>query len=135
MEVLLNSVWGLLALAALLAWRRHDRQAGAGHAQRFVALVCMLLLMFPVISATDDLHPVAQAIEDSSKRSHKAWTTVKSHATYVPHSGPLVVTSTFFVLLPASLVLDELPPTPALSAQTRLKTSDLLRAPPSPLLS
>jgi len=87
MEVLLNSLWVLLALATILAWGRHARHAGAGHAHRFVALVCMLLLMFPVISATDDLHPAAQDIEDSSQRTQKAWTGIRSHVTYVPHSA------------------------------------------------
>jgi len=84
MENFLNSCWLLLALAALLAWHFQTTQARRQNQRlQFVALLCVLALMFPVISATDDLHPAPQAIEDSSKRTQKAGIAVKWAATHL----------------------------------------------------
>src|SRR5580698_6948388 len=69
MELLLNLVWVLLALPAYWVWRRG---AGARLARRvsslqcLLALGCGLVLLFPVISATDDLHAVRAEMEESS---------------------------------------------------------------------
>lgn len=71
MELLLNLAWLLLALPALWLWRG----ARAGHKfsslQCLLALGCVLVLLFPVISATDDLHAMRSEMEESpaSKRS------------------------------------------------------------------
>ena len=86
MELLLNLVWLLLALPAYWLWRRG---AGARAARRItalqflLALSCALVLLFPVISATDDLHAMRAEMEESasSKRAvrqagsekHSAW--------------------------------------------------------------
>jgi len=69
MELLLNLAWMLLALPAYWLWRR---DAGARRARRFssrqglLALGCALVLLFPVISASDDLHAMRAEMEDSS---------------------------------------------------------------------
>jgi len=69
MELLLNLVWVLLALPAWWLWRRG---AGGRAARRLsalhglLALVCALVLLFPVISASDDLHAMRAEMEDSS---------------------------------------------------------------------
>ena len=86
MELLLNLVWLLMALPAYWLWRRG---AGARAARRIaalqflLALACALVLLFPVISATDDLHAMRAEMEESasSKRTvrqagsekHSAW--------------------------------------------------------------
>ncbi len=69
MELLLNLAWLLLALPAYWLWRR-----GAGtrlvrrvtSLQCLLALGCALVLLFPVISASDDLHAMRAEMEDSS---------------------------------------------------------------------
>ena len=74
MELLLNLAWVLLALPAYWLWRR---TAGARLARRvssvqcLLALGCVLVLLFPVISATDDVHAMRAEMEDSaiSKRT------------------------------------------------------------------
>jgi hypothetical protein len=81
MENFLNFCWVLLALAALLAWLCHAADVRRRRQPlQVAALVCVLALMFPVISATDDLHPVPQAMEDSSKRAQKAWIAIEGTA-------------------------------------------------------
>jgi hypothetical protein len=74
MELLLNLAWLLLALPAYWLWRRsfHTRALGKlGSLQCLLALACLLVLLFPVISATDDLHVMRTEMEESSpgKRS------------------------------------------------------------------
>src|ERR1700758_3231952 len=68
MELVLNLAWLLLAAPAYWAWRRsgdararHDCRA----LQALLALGCVLVLLFPVISATDDLCAMRAEIEES----------------------------------------------------------------------
>jgi hypothetical protein len=69
MELSLNLAWLLLGLPAYWLWRR---SAEARVARRFsslqalLALGCVLVLLFPVISASDDLHVMRAEMEDSS---------------------------------------------------------------------
>jgi hypothetical protein len=73
MELLLNILWLLLVLPAIAVWRR---AASDGAQQRhsplrsLFLLSCTLILLFPVVSASDDLHPACAEIEESgpSKR-------------------------------------------------------------------
>jgi len=74
MELLLNLAWILLAIPAWWLWRT-SRSARAEHrvssAQCLMALACALVILFPVISATDDLMAMRTEMEESplSKRS------------------------------------------------------------------
>lgn len=74
MELLLNLTWLLLALPAFLLWR-DCRTAPARRrftaVQCLFALGCMLVTLFPVVSATDDLRAMRAEMEESpvSKRS------------------------------------------------------------------
>lgn len=74
MELLLNLAWLLLAIPAYRLWREStpaSRRDGRTSLQCLLALGCMLVLLFPVISATDDLHAMRAEMEESpvSKRS------------------------------------------------------------------
>jgi hypothetical protein len=103
-ENFLNLCWLLLALAALSAWLclpAPRRSAGLG----LVALLFVLVLMFPVISATDDLHPeaAAQAIEDASKRTQKHWIAINWLATHIKHGiAPALIVSPALVFQPTT---------------------------------
>ena len=75
METILNLVWLGVTLAALWMWRfrwaasRQDSHRNVR--QETIAIVCLLALLFPVISLTDDLHPdIVPADTVSSKRMH-----------------------------------------------------------------
>lgn len=131
MENLLNLCWVLLAVAALLAWRCQATHARAGQRRRLVALLCVLALMFPVISASDDLHPAAQAIEDSSKRTQKAWATIKSVATHVKYGPSPAVLVQVPGVVPYAGSVAWLQPTAAPSLQAGRTLSVLWRAPPA----
>jgi len=74
MELLLNLAWLLLALPAYYVWRG-SRSATAGRKfnswQGLLALGCMLVILFPVVSASDDLRAMRTEMEESpaSKRT------------------------------------------------------------------
>ena len=51
-----------------------------------VALVCVVVLLFPVISASDDLHPTQAVVEESSKRLKRAVALVHDLQTSPPSS-------------------------------------------------
>ena len=88
MELLLNLCWLSLLLPAYLLWRQRSSSAILGHGAKssakspaksssvrplvfFCVLGCAFVLLFPVISASDDLHPMRAEMEESSpgKRS------------------------------------------------------------------
>ncbi|MGA8490661.1 MAG: hypothetical protein WB711_09585 [Terriglobales bacterium] len=68
--MLLNLVWLTLALPAIWMWRHESVCPADGcrlHRIRpFLLFSCVLVLLFPVISATDDLHAMRQEMEESS---------------------------------------------------------------------
>jgi HAMP domain-containing protein len=69
MELLLNLAWLLLVLPAYWLWRRDTGSRTARWVtslQCVLALGCVLVLLFPVISASDDLHAMRAEMEDSS---------------------------------------------------------------------
>jgi hypothetical protein len=60
MELILNIVWVLIALASFVAWRafwkRQARLAPRESLWEWTALICALILLFFPISMSDDLH-------------------------------------------------------------------------------
>ena len=74
METFLNSIWLVVALAAVAVWRYRwlpNRLApGSQTLPKFVALICALELLFPSISLTDDLHPQIVAVDAASGKRH-----------------------------------------------------------------
>lgn len=73
MELLLNLAWLLLALPAYWLWRDCTGMSGRRRPSSFqciLALGCMLVILFPVVSATDDLHAMRSEMEESSLGKH-----------------------------------------------------------------
>ena len=82
MELALNLVWLAVAVTAAVRfalWRR-DQPASR---QFVVALcaVCVLALLFPIVSVTDDLHADAAAAEETSAMRRVALVTMAHVAT------------------------------------------------------
>ena len=75
MELLLNLVWVALALSALYAFLRRRQSCGwtarVPSRKALLAISCGLVLLFPVVSASDDLHPTRAVFEDATKRVHQ----------------------------------------------------------------
>ena len=98
MELLLNLIWLAVAAGALLAFagsgRRSARMADVPYGIALVALACVLVLLFPVISASDDLHPAQALVEDASKKVQMAIAPLHLQRTNLPPS-----------MLPAMLAL------------------------------
>lgn len=55
MELVLNLAWALLAAALMAAWLRFGLRHGANRGAQLIALAVLVLILFPVISVTDDL--------------------------------------------------------------------------------
>ncbi len=74
MELLLNLAWMLMTLPAYWLWRQSESSRAGRRVtalQCLLALGCVLVLLFPVISASDDLHVMRAEMEESatSKRT------------------------------------------------------------------
>jgi hypothetical protein len=86
MEVLLNLAWSLVAALMLLLWLTFAPRTGPDRRLQIIALAVLLLILFPVISVTDDLLTVQNPAEaDSSLR--------RDHTDWNPYSGFLAVAS------------------------------------------
>lgn len=105
MESLLNIVWLLVSVSALFAGVAHYRaRRERRHALWLaaVALAAIAVLLFPVISVTDDLNPAIFASEDLSKRELLA-----SLANAPAASQALPVTSCLALLISCLVVVAE----------------------------
>jgi hypothetical protein len=79
MEFTLNFAWALLAAGMLLLWLRHAGLSNASKGTQVAALAMLLLILFPVISVTDDLQVVQNPAEAESCLR-------RDHASVLPHS-------------------------------------------------
>src|ERR1700733_5959984 len=138
MELLLNLAWMLLALPAYWLWRRDagSRAArGVNAPQCVLALGCVLVLLFPVISASDDLHAMRAEMEDSaiSKRTVRQGGSDKNSA-WVNRlqAPPAAVASAEWLVSPEAGRLEVA--VTRLSPVGRLCVFDAGRAPPFSLL-
>lgn len=135
MELLLNLAWLLLALPAFWLWRGArsvPRGSKFSALQCLLALGCMLVILFPVVSATDDLRAMGSEMEESpaSKRAIRQASLDKASA-WKCHSQPALAATASSLI-----VTDEIwQPLPTLAsfapASPAVRHSD--RAPPSSL--
>ncbi len=100
MELLLNAIWLALAAGLLVVWHSRWLPQIRGPRDRsrqsFVGLVCVLALLFPAISLSDDLHPAEIALADTKSsyaiaHSHDS-PSLGSHSHSLPHvfAGPVL---------------------------------------------
>jgi hypothetical protein len=66
MELALNLAWALLAIAALSLWPQYAPRAGAKKRTQIVVLIVLIVILFPVISVTDDLQAAQNPAEADS---------------------------------------------------------------------
>jgi hypothetical protein len=103
METVLNLIWLAVTLAGVCLWR-FRWVASRGHQRgrifpEAVAIVCLIVLLLPAISLTDDLHPEIMMVECASgKRNHCLLVAGAPHASSTGaarqvHSAAAVLTS------------------------------------------
>jgi hypothetical protein len=70
MEFLLNILWLMLTLPAIWLWLQDpacvQSSRRLGNMRPILLLGCVLVLLFPVVSATDDMHVMRPELEESS---------------------------------------------------------------------
>ena len=73
MELTLNLAWLLLATAMVSLWLGFGLHSGRDRHLQMVALVALILILFPVISVTDDLQAAQNPAETASclRRDHE----------------------------------------------------------------
>ena len=98
MELLLNLIWLLLVVLAVSAWQRYGRRSEA--LRSLLGLTCLAVLLFPVISATDDLHAVRTDMEESSSAKRIAKQVESKRDPANGHADPLAHPVRSFSLLP-----------------------------------
>jgi|SRR5215469_1498525 len=133
MELTLNLFWLLLTVPALLLWRREGLGCRQSHRSWLVlpALGCLLILLFPVISASDDLCAMRVEAVDPSQgdRLRDASAGRSSHSADRGNALYLLPQAQFIVSL-GNLVWSATVPAPAPKAGLRLVTTRTERAPP-----
>jgi hypothetical protein len=68
MELFLNLCWLSLLVPGFLLWRHRTSSPPSCHPLIFVCVLgCALIVLFPVISATDDLHAMRPEMEESEQ--------------------------------------------------------------------
>jgi len=74
MEIFLNLVWAALALASIGLWTRYERRTGYERYLPMIALILLLVILFPVISVSDDLWAMQNPAEADTclRRNHTA---------------------------------------------------------------
>ena len=133
MELLLNLLWLALALPGVWLWRRQSLRARnwqrPGWVRALLLLGCALVLLFPVVSASDDLNAMRAEMDEPSKPAVKQGPGYRS-GTHV-HSSSFLPQATALAWSPhpecCGLVSDAFVLSPRFSSSGR-KAS---RAPPS----
>jgi len=137
-ENLSNLAWLVFAAASLLLWRQWLQPQLGGRSRRsFCALLSVLLLMFPIISISDDLHPdLVAAVECESKsRLLKPVDTTHRVTGFVSHVPLCTLTSAACLVGPAAVIPEQLP-TVVVPVRLRFDAdSPSLRGPPPTQLS
>jgi len=74
MELLLNFAWMLLAAGIVCHWLQIQGREPAGRRLSFIALVMLIVILFPAISVSDDLQSIQNPAEINSgqRRAHLA---------------------------------------------------------------
>ncbi len=74
MELFLNFAWIVVAVAIVCLWMRIENRPGAERRLPVVALLTLIVILFPVISVSDDLWSIQNPAETDTwqRRNHLA---------------------------------------------------------------
>jgi hypothetical protein len=137
MELFLNLLWLLLAVPAVWVWRKaRCRQAhSTGQSRQCVLiLACLLTLLFPVVSASDDLQAMRPEVEESATRSGLRSSSHGKLSTLLGICGNYVVSATRAFVSPDRSVRGQVVPLAVLLPGAELVPTRAGRGPPMSLL-
>jgi hypothetical protein len=128
MELTLNLAWMVLVTFMLWLWIRRTPHENESRLTQFVALAVIILILFPVISMTDDLMAAQNLAETSScqRKDH-----VCADATPTHHAVSDLFLPVFGMLYPGSLTFALPDNHPSASAKTPAVASIQTRPPPA----
>jgi hypothetical protein len=97
MEFFLNSAWAVLALFVVCLWLRIEHRAHSKRGLPFVSLVMLIVILFPVISVSDDLWSIQNPAETDTchRRIHLASPPHSNFTAMAAHPEPLFAALTF----------------------------------------
>jgi hypothetical protein len=98
MELLLNSVWTLVASAAFTLWVSRDRNgigAERSSSRGLLVLACVVMLLFPVISMTDDMQLEQFAMCDTAANAQRVLSAADQNRSLL-HGAALIAIASLF---------------------------------------
>jgi hypothetical protein len=81
METILNLAWVLLAVAIVRLWMLRAPNQGTSRCVQLAALAMLILILFPVISVTDDLQN-AQNVAESDTYLRRVQAAISPHSIF-----------------------------------------------------
>lgn len=85
MELFFNSVWLLVTVAAVYSWLRVERRGNGERKSPLIALAMLVVILFPVISVSDDLWSLQNPAEtDTCVRRNQQDS--PAHVPLLPHA-------------------------------------------------
>lgn len=137
MELVLNILWLLLAASAVTLWRtcwaQQPRTRRHAAWREWTAIACALVLLFFVVSLTDDLHAEIIVLEECSNCRRHVNCLLSAHATHQPDhfpTGPGVAVMPAQARVVDSTVAQLFISTPQLPSPLSQRQSHSGRAPP-----
>jgi hypothetical protein len=104
METILNLIWLAVTLAGVCVWRFRWFPSRRNQRERIfpetVATLCLIALLFPVISLTDDLHPEIMIAECVSAKRNLCQFVARGPGTSGPTAASQVHSSWALMMRP-----------------------------------
>ena len=132
MELILNLLWLLLIVPAVWLWQeRRLRPQGKHPFLVLLSLGCLLVLLFPVISASDDLQAMRMEAEDPITRNSLRDVAPGRSSQTADHQSPVFgLPEAQFVASLGNPAWGAAIPTPTQKPGLRLATHRVGRSPP-----
>jgi hypothetical protein len=136
MELLLNILWLMLTLPATWLWLQDpacvQSSRRLGNMRPILLLGCVLVLLFPVVSATDDMHVMRRELEESSssKRQVEASGGEKPYSSPTTLHAPPALRFRLYSFSPSCLIYGRVVTTPSLRPKPVYLAHRNGRAPP-----
>lgn len=106
MELFFNILWGAFAMVCLSLWLRAEQREKRDRRVTFVALMMLVVMVFPVISVSDDLWAIQNPAEADSFVRRDPHASVPQSVQHAAAGLPEVAQAEFPLGLKGSLLLE-----------------------------